>query len=128
MTRLRAGKIAGMAADIPELQVDRTDGADMLVLGWGSTYGAIHEAVRRCRTRGLDVSHAHLNYLNPLPRNLGELLKQFGRVLIPELNLGQLVQIVRSRYLVPAESMPKIQGQPFRIDEIEEKIRQIMES
>jgi 2-oxoglutarate ferredoxin oxidoreductase subunit alpha len=74
------------------------------------------------------VSHAHLRYLNPMPRNLGEMLSRFDRVLIPEMNMGQLVQLIRSRYLVPAESMPKIQGQPFRIDEVEEKIRQIMES
>ena len=82
----------------------------------------------RCRARGLDGSHAHLNYINPMPKNLGELLKRFDRVLVPELNMGQLVQLIRSRYLVPAESLPKIQGQPFRIDELEEKIRQVMES
>jgi 2-oxoglutarate ferredoxin oxidoreductase subunit alpha len=129
MSRVRAAKIAGIAEDVPEQKIAvGNDSGKLLVLGWGSTYGAIHEAVRRCRARGLDVSHAHLNYLNPMPRNLGDLLSRFGRVLIPEMNLGQLVQLVRSRYLIPAESMPKIQGQPFRIDEVEEKIRQIMES
>jgi 2-oxoglutarate ferredoxin oxidoreductase subunit alpha len=129
MCRTRAAKIAGIANDVPEQKIAvGNDGGKLLVLGWGSTYGAIHEAVSRCRARGLDVSHAHLNYINPMPRNLGELLKRFDRVLIPEMNLGQLVQLVRSRYLVPAESFPKIQGQPFRIDELEEKIRQVMES
>ena len=129
MSRVRAAKIAGIAHDVPEQKIAvGNDSGKLLVLGWGSTYGAIHEAVRRCLARGLDVSHAQLKYLNPMPRNLGDLLARFQRVLIPEMNLGQLVQLIRSRYLVPAESMPKIQGQPFRIDEVEEKIRQIMES
>jgi 2-oxoglutarate ferredoxin oxidoreductase subunit alpha len=129
MCRTRAAKIAGIAADIPEQDIAvGSDHGKLLVLGWGSTYGAIHEAVSRCRERGLDVSHAHLKYLNPMPRNLGELLARFERVIVPEMNMGQLVQLVRSRYLVPAESFPKIQGQPFRIEEIEEKIRQVMES
>jgi 2-oxoglutarate ferredoxin oxidoreductase subunit alpha len=129
MCRTRAAKVAGIANDVPDQKIAvGEDHGKLLVLGWGSTYGAIHEAVKRCRARGLDVSHAHLNYLNPMPKNLGELLKRFDRVLVPELNLGQLVQLIRSRYLVPAESLPKIQGQPFRIDELEEKIRQLMES
>ena len=102
-------RFAGIANDVPEQKIALgEDKGKLLVLGWGSTYGAIHEAVSRCRTRGLDVSHAHLNYINPMPRNFGELLKRFDRVLIPELNMGQLVQLVRSRYLVPAESLPKI--------------------
>ncbi len=129
MSRTRAAKIAGIANDIPDQKIAvGNDRGKLLVLGWGSTYGAIHEAVSRCRKRGLDVSHAQLNYLNPMPRNLGELLGRFDRVLIPEMNLGQLVQLIRSRYLIPAESFPKIQGQPFRIDELEEKIRHTMES
>ncbi len=108
MSRTRAAKVAGIANDVPEQKIAvGEDHGKLLVLGWGSTYGAIHEAVRRCRARGLDVSHAHLNYLNPMPRNLGDLLKRFDRVLVPELNLGQLVQLLRSRYLVPAESLPK---------------------
>jgi 2-oxoglutarate ferredoxin oxidoreductase subunit alpha len=129
MSRTRAAKIAGIANDIPDQKIAvGEDHGKLLVLGWGSTYGAIHEAVRKCRDRGLDVSHAHLNYLNPMPKNLGDLLKRFDRVLVPELNMGQLVQLIRSRYLVPAESIPKIQGQPFRIEELEDKIRQAMES
>jgi 2-oxoglutarate/2-oxoacid ferredoxin oxidoreductase subunit alpha len=129
MCQTRAAKIAGIAKYIPEQQIDLGDDAGkLLVLGWGSTYGAIREAVQRCRDRGLSVSHAHVHYLNPLPRNLGELLKRFDRVLIPEMNLGQLVKVIRSQYLVPAESYPKVQGMPFKIDEIEERIRSVMES
>jgi 2-oxoglutarate ferredoxin oxidoreductase subunit alpha len=129
MTKTRAAKIAGIANDIPEQKIEiGTDKGKLLVLGWGSTYGSIREAVQRCRDRGLDVSHAHVRHLNPFPKNLGELLKRFDRVLVPELNNGQLVKMIRSQYLVPAESLPKIQGQPFKIAELEEKIRQVMES
>ena len=129
MTKTRAAKIAGVANDIPEQKIEvGTESGKLLVLGWGSTYGSIREAVTRCRERGLDVSHAHLKYLNPFPKNLGELLKRFDRVLVPELNNGQLVKLLRSQYLVPAESLPKVQGQPFKIAELEEKIRQVMES
>jgi 2-oxoglutarate ferredoxin oxidoreductase subunit alpha len=129
MTKTRAAKIAGIANDIPDQSIEvGTESGKLLVLGWGSTYGSIREAVQRCRSRGLDVSHAHLRHLNPFPKNLGELLKRFDRVLVPELNNGQLVKMIRSQYLVPAESVPKIQGQPFKIAELEEKIRQVMES
>jgi 2-oxoglutarate/2-oxoacid ferredoxin oxidoreductase subunit alpha len=129
MTKTRAAKIAGIADDAPEQTIEvGNDSGKLLVLGWGSTYGSIREAVQRCRDRGLDVSHAHVRYLNPFPKNLGELLKRFDRVLVPELNNGQLVKMIRSQYLVPAESLPKIQGQPFKIAELEEKIRQVMES
>jgi 2-oxoglutarate ferredoxin oxidoreductase subunit alpha len=129
MCRVRAAKIAGIANDIPDQSIEvGTDRGKLLVLGWGSTYGSIREAVERCRARGLDVSHAHVRYMNPFPKNLGELLSRFDRVLVPELNLGQLVKIVRSQYLVPAESFPKIQGQPFKISELEERIRKALES
>jgi 2-oxoglutarate ferredoxin oxidoreductase subunit alpha len=129
MCRVRAAKIAGIANDIPDQNIEvGADRGKLLVLGWGSTYGAIREAVERCRARGLDVSHAHVRYMNPFPKNLGELLSRFDRVLVPELNLGQLVKIVRSQYLVPAESFPKIQGQPFKISELEERIRKALES
>jgi 2-oxoglutarate ferredoxin oxidoreductase subunit alpha len=129
MVKTRAAKIAGIANDIPEQKIEvGTESGKLLVLGWGSTYGSIREAVQRCRERGLDVSHAHVRHLNPFPKNLGELLKRFDRVLVPELNNGQLVKMIRSQYLVPAESLPKIMGQPFKIAELEEKIRQVMES
>jgi 2-oxoglutarate ferredoxin oxidoreductase subunit alpha len=129
MTRVRAAKIAGIAQDIPDQQIEvGEDSGKLLVLGWGSTYGAIREAVQRCRQRGLSVSHAHVNYIHPFPKNLGELLRRFERVLVPELNMGQLVKLIRSTYLVPAESFPKVQGQPFKIAEVEERIRQMLES
>jgi len=92
------------------------------VVGWGSTYGAIHQAVRRARQDGVDASHIHLRYLSPFPRNLGELLKRFDRVLVPELNNGQLVQLLRATYLVPAEKLSKVQGKPFKVSEIVEAI------
>ncbi|MBI3203611.1 MAG: 2-oxoacid:acceptor oxidoreductase subunit alpha [Myxococcales bacterium] len=129
MSKTRAAKIAGMTRDIPDQKMELgNDSGKLLVLGWGSTYGAIREAVARSRERGLDVSHAHVRYLNPFPKNLGELLTRFERVLVPEMNLGQLVKLLRTEYLVPAESFTKIKGLPFKIDEIEEKIRQVMES
>jgi 2-oxoglutarate ferredoxin oxidoreductase subunit alpha len=129
MCRTRAAKIAGIANDIPDLEIEVGESTGkLLVLGWGSTYGSIREAVQRCRERGLSVSHAHLRYLNPFPKNLGEVLKSFDRVLVPELNLGQLVKMIRTTYLVPAESLPKVQGQPFKISELEDKIRQVLES
>ncbi|HEY3234603.1 MAG TPA: 2-oxoacid:acceptor oxidoreductase subunit alpha, partial [Polyangiaceae bacterium] len=129
MCRTRAAKIAGIAKDMPPQSIEvGDDSGKLLVVGWGSTYGAIREAVERCRNRGLRVSHAHVHYINPLPRNLGDILQRFDRVLVPELNLGQLVKVLRSQYLVPAESFPKVQGQPFKIDELEDRIRQMLES
>lgn len=129
MTRARAEKVEKIANHIPEQRVEiGDDRGRLLVLGWGSTYGAIREAVARCRERGLSVSHAHLRYLNPMPKNLGELLGRFERVLIPELNMGQLALLIRSRYLTPAESYPKVQGHPFKIQELETQIRQLLES
>ena len=129
MVKTRAAKITGIAEDIPELEVEVGDPSGrLLVLGWGSTYGSIREAVQRCRDRGLSVSHAHLHYMNPFPRNLGDVLGRFERVLVPELNMGQLVKLVRSTFLVPAESLPKVKGQPFKISELEDKIRQTLES
>ncbi len=129
MTHVRAEKIERIANDVPLQQIEEgADSGKLLVLGWGSTYGAIREAVRRCRARGLEVSHAHLRYMNPMPKNFGEVLSRFDRVLIPELNMGQLATVVKSRFLIPAESYSKVQGQPFRIAEIEARIRQIMES
>ena len=129
MSLVRAKKIAGIANDIPDQSIEvGNDHGKLLVVGWGSTYGAIREAVERCRERGLDVSHAHVRNINPFPKNLGDLLRRFDRVLVPELNLGQLVRVLRSQFLVPAESFPKIQGQPFKIAELEERIRKALES
>src|SRR5205809_1287531 len=124
MTRTRAEKIARIAHDIPPQSVALgADHGAIAVVGWGSTYGAVHQAVRRARQDGVDASHIHLRYLSPFPRNLGELLKRFDRVLVPELNNGQLVQLLRATYLVPAEGLNKVQGKPFKVSEIAEAIR-----
>jgi len=129
MTRARAAKIAGIANDIPPQHVALGDdhGA-VAVVGWGSTYGAIHRAVREARADGLDVSHIHLRYLNPFPRNLGELLQRFARILVPELNNGQLVHLLRAAYLVPAEGLSKVAGKPFKVAEIVDAIESVHRS
>jgi 2-oxoglutarate ferredoxin oxidoreductase subunit alpha len=124
MTQARADKIAGIARDIPlqtpTLGVDR--GA-VAVVGWGSTFGPIHQAVRIARDEGRDVAHIHIRYLSPFPRNLGDLLKRYDRVLVPEMNHGQLVRLLRAEYLIPAEGLSKVTGKPFKVSEILEAIR-----
>ncbi len=122
MVRLRAAKIAGIASDIPLLDVDADDGAQVLVLGWGSTYGAISAGVRRVRARGAKVAQAHLVHLNPFPLNLGDVLARYESVLVPEMNTGQLSRLVRAEFLVDAKSYNKIQGKPFKAGEIESAI------
>ncbi len=123
MVHLRAAKVAGIARDIPPIEVDDPDGnAEVLVLGWGSTYGAIAAGARRVRARGLDVAHAHLFHLNPFPADLGEVLRRYPKVLVPEVNLGQLSRLVRAEFLVDARSLNKMQGVPFRAAEIETAI------
>jgi 2-oxoglutarate ferredoxin oxidoreductase subunit alpha len=122
MTRLRAAKVAKIADDIPELKVDEEGGEELLVLGWGSTYGQIRAGVRRVRAAGKKVAQAHLSHLNPFPKNLGDVLKRFQRVLVPEINNGQLVRLLRAEFLVDAKSYTKIQGLPFRAAEIETEI------
>jgi 2-oxoglutarate ferredoxin oxidoreductase subunit alpha len=127
MVKLRAEKIAGIANDIPPLEIiGDQEGGDLLVLGWGSTYGAIHTAVERQRALGVNVSHAHLRHMNPLPANTGEILRRFKRVAIAEMNLGQLVKIIRSEFLVDAKGWNKVQGLPFTAAELEEKITAIL--
>ncbi len=119
MTDLRQAKIAGIANDIPLQEVCLGDNSGRLaVVGWGSTFGAIHQAVKRARTEGLGVSHIQLRYLSPLPGNLGGLLNDFDSILVPEMNTGQLVQLIRSEYLIDAEALNKVAGQPFKIGEI----------
>jgi 2-oxoglutarate/2-oxoacid ferredoxin oxidoreductase subunit alpha len=125
MTQLRAAKVAKVAEDIPPLEVDDPDGdAELLVLGWGSTFGAITAGVRRVRAKGKKVAAAHLMHLNPLPHNTGEVLRRYRSVLIPEMNLGQLWRIVRSDYLVDADLFSKVQGQPIHASEIEHEIEE----
>jgi 2-oxoglutarate ferredoxin oxidoreductase subunit alpha len=123
MTRLRAEKVEKIADAIPLQTIDNgTTKGKLLVLGWGSTYGSIKTAVRDLREEGYDVSHAHLTYLNPFPKNLGELIYNFDKILIPELNTGQLSRLIREKFLVPAVQFNKVQGMPFTVSELKEKI------
>jgi 2-oxoglutarate ferredoxin oxidoreductase subunit alpha len=123
MTTLRQSKVQRVADSVPPVQVEDPDGeAELLVLGWGSTFGAIRAAARRVRARGSSVATAHLVHLNPFPSNLGEVLAAYPKVLVPELNTGQLVRLIRAEFLVPAEGYSKVQGQPFRISELEQEI------
>jgi 2-oxoglutarate ferredoxin oxidoreductase subunit alpha len=124
MTELRAAKIAGIADEIGPLQVDADPDARLLVLGWGSSEGAIRAGVRRARGQGLSVACAHLRHLNPLPANTGDVLRSFDRVLVPEMNTGQLSQLLRARYLVDVESYSKVHGQPLFAAEIEQAIEE----
>jgi 2-oxoglutarate ferredoxin oxidoreductase subunit alpha len=128
MTDARMEKVRGIADDIPEqeAQVGEPRGA-LAVVGWGSTYGPIYQAVKRAREEGLEVSHFHLRHLSPLPRNLGELLGNFDKILVPEMNTGQLVTILRSAYLAPAEGLNKVTGKPFKVSEILDAIRARLE-
>ncbi len=125
MTWVRAEKVRRLENVIPEQTVYGDRKGDLLVLGWGSTFGAIRTAVERARALGRAVSHAHIRHLNPFPRNLGAILDNYKRVLIPEMNLGQLAMMVRARYLVDAITLPKVEGRPFRISEIRAKIEEL---
>ncbi|MSO65050.1 MAG: 2-oxoacid:acceptor oxidoreductase subunit alpha [Alphaproteobacteria bacterium] len=128
MTDTRKAKIDGIARDIPDQRVEEGDTTgDLVVVGWGSTFGPINRAVYNMRKRGMKVSHAHLRHIWPLPRNLGDFLKGFRRVLVPEMNTGQLVTVLRSQYMVAAEGLNKVSGQPFKIREIEDAIRARLE-
>ena len=129
MTRLRAAKVAGIANDIPLLEVDDPDGdADTLVLGWGSTFGPIGAGVKRVRRDGHKVARAHLHYLNPFPRNTGEVLRRYDKILIPEMNLGQLLKLVRAEFLVDAIGYNRVRGLPFKASELQAAITALVES
>ena len=124
MNELRLEKVQRIANYIPELEVEGDPEGDVLVLGWGSTRGAILTAVEQAREQGVHVSNAHLRYLNPFPRNLGDVLKRFKTVLIPENNMGHLRMLVRAQFLIDAQGLPKLNGQPFMTEEIREAIIQ----
>ncbi len=127
MVRLRQAKIDGIAADIGPLEVDDPDGdAKVLVLGWGSTFGSIGAAVRRVRTAGGSVAQAHLRHLSPFPANLGEVLTAYDKVLVPEINLGQLALVLRGRYLVDVISYNRVRGLPFRAAELAGVIQDVI--
>ena len=127
MVRLRNDRIASIPVPEAELEEGSGDDADLLVVGWGSTWGAITGAARRVRVAGGRVDHVHLTHLNPLPANLGDLLRSYQRVLVPELNLGQLVRILRAEYLVDAQSLSKVKGQPFTAGEIQFAITEALD-
>jgi 2-oxoglutarate ferredoxin oxidoreductase subunit alpha len=123
MTRERLGKVAGIADSIPDQDVAIGEASGKLaVVGWGSTFGPIHQAVRRARRKGQDVAHIHIRHIVPFPKNLGALLKGYERIIVPEMNSGQLKTILRDQFLVDARPLNKISGQPFRIAEIETAI------
>jgi 2-oxoglutarate ferredoxin oxidoreductase subunit alpha len=126
MVRMRAEKVARIADDIPDLQVFGPREGDLLVLGWGSTYGAIRSAVERLQTAGRSVAHAHLRHINPLPRNTGDVLRAYRTVMLPELNLGQLALLLRARYLVDVRGYNVVRGKPFKISELEREAERLL--
>ncbi len=126
MVRLRAAKVEAVLQDVPDVVPAGDPDGELLIVAWGSTYGAITAAVRAQRARGLRIGHAHLRHLNPLPRNLGEVMKRYRRVLVPEMNLGQLSFVLRAKYLVDTIGLNKVQGKPFLQAEIEAKIRELV--
>ena len=123
MTDTRAAKVLGIANSIPDQEVCLgREGAELAVVGWGSTFGPIHQAVRRALDRGQDVAHVHIRHIWPMPKNMSVLLKGFKHILVPEMNMGQLKTLLRDQYLVDAKSLTKVSGHPFRIAEIEAAI------
>ncbi len=128
MTRLRAEKVARIARDIPDLEVFGPAEGDLLLLGWGSTYGAIRSAVERLQAAGRSVAHAHMRHLNPMPANTETVLRSYRRVIIPELNLGQLRLLIRAAYLVDAEGYNVVRGKPFRISDIQRRAEEALDA
>jgi 2-oxoglutarate ferredoxin oxidoreductase subunit alpha len=126
MVRIRAQKVAAVVQDVPDVEVVGAQSGDLLLVGWGSTYGSITGALRRLGREGASVGHAHLRWLNPLPRNLGDVLKRFKRVVVPEMNMGQLTFVLRGRYLVDALCLSKVQGRPFTESEIIQKAHEVL--
>jgi 2-oxoglutarate/2-oxoacid ferredoxin oxidoreductase subunit alpha len=127
MVNLRAQKIESIANYIPLQTVESgPEKGKFLILGWGSTYGAIKVAASELRSEGIEVSHLHLKYINPFPKNLGSLLKNFETILIPEMNKGQLLQLIRAKYLVDAKGLNKVKGIPFAVDEIKEGVKNFL--
>ena len=126
MVRMREAKVAKVAEYIPEQTLDNGNPkGKLLVVGWGSTYGAIKAAVKDAREKGLDVSHAHIRHINPFPKNLGEMLYAYDKVLVPEMNTGQLNSILRDKFMIPSIGLNKIKGMPFSTAEILEKIEEL---
>lgn len=126
MVRIRAAKVAAVAQDIPNLPPVGDQEGELLIVAWGSTYGAITAAVNAQRAKGHTIGHLHLRHLNPLPSNVGDILKRYKKVLVPELNMGQLLWILRAKFLVDAIGLNKIQGRPFKQSELEQKIEELL--
>ena len=126
MCRLRAEKVERIADFVPEVRPDGPSEGDLLVLSWGGTFGAVYSACLEAQKKGHAVAHLHLRHLNPFPRGLGEVLSSYKKVLIPELNLGQLALLIRAKYLVDAVSFTKLKGRPFTISEVEQKIEEML--
>ena len=126
MVQLRARKVELVVQDVPDVVPAGDPEGDLLLIGWGSTYGSITAALRAARAKGRKIGHVHLRYLNPLPKNLGETMKRYRKVLVPEMNLGQLVWMLRAKYLVDAIGYNKVQGKPFKQSEIEAKIQEVL--
>jgi 2-oxoglutarate ferredoxin oxidoreductase subunit alpha len=124
MVRLRAAKVDAIVQDVPDVIPAGDPDGDLLLVGWGSTYGAITAALRAQREKGVRIGHVHLRHLNPLPRNLGEVLKRYRKVVVPEMNMGQLVWVLRAKYLIDAQGFNKIQGKPFKVSEVEAMIQE----
>lgn len=126
MVKLRDQKIKNMSKDIPRLEVEGNDEGELLVLGWGGTYGSIKEAVRKTRRQGYNISQAHLKYINPLPENTAEVLGKFKKILIPEINLGQLAKVIKSELFIPVIQFNIVRGLPFKTSDIEDKIKELL--
>ena len=126
MVRLRARKVAEIENFIPEQEVDGPDSGDVLVISWDGTYGAVRTTARELQTAGKSVAHAHLRFLNPFPKNLGDVISRYKNVLVPELNMGQLRLLLRDKYLVDAKGLNKIKGKPFLVSEVVEAIEEML--
>jgi 2-oxoglutarate ferredoxin oxidoreductase subunit alpha len=127
MTLLRQAKIKAIEEDIDPLEFDADEGAKVLIVGWGSTYGAIGAAVRRLRARGKKVARAHLKHLNPFPKNTREVLERFDKIVVPEMNMGQLSKLLRSDFLIDTISINQVRGLPFRAGQLEDELLRIMD-
>jgi 2-oxoglutarate ferredoxin oxidoreductase subunit alpha len=128
MCEMRAEKIANIENDIPIATVDGDESGELLVITWGSTHGAMKNALDLVRAKGLKVTHCSLNYINPLPKNLGEIMDKFEKILVPEMNLGQLSIVLQAKFLRPIIGLHKIQGNTFTAAEIQEKVEELLTS
>ena len=126
MVRIRAAKVAAVVQDIPNVLPAGDPEGDLLIVAWGSTCGSITAALKAQRAKGRRIGHLHLRHLNPLPSNVGDVLKRYKRVLVPELNMGQLLWVLRAKFLVDAVGLNKIQGRPFKQAELEQKIEEML--